>query len=496
MSDTEPGSCGVSRPLLRCAALRLLEAEHQSIEPPLMERAGCAAAGMAAQLASRGSRRVLILAGPGNNGGDGYVVARELYRLGYEVTVVSPGGERPLPPDAAAARGSWEAAGGGIQSDFDENSGWALAIDALFGIGLSRPLEGKWAAWIQRFNALSCPRLALDIPSGLDADTGQHRGPCIQATHTATFIALKPGLMTFDGPDVCGEVELFDLGVGAVQAAGHELSATCFEHCLQPRRHNVHKGRFGSAGIVGGATGMQGAALMASRAALYLGPGKVFLGLLESPSGVDALFPEVMWRAPSDVCSLASALAIGPGLGQTDMSRKVLQEALGFRGPLLVDADGLNLLADDAQLFGRMAMRGQQGIITPHPAEAARLLHCSVADIQHDRVESALELATQLRVIVVLKGCGSIVAVPDGRWFINPTGHGGMATGGMGDVLSGLLVALLAQGWPILEAALCGVYLHGAAADELAREGIGPVGLLASEIIPMARRLFNRWTSA
>lgn len=493
MPETETGSCGSTRPLLRCAALRLLEAEHHAAEPSLMERAGCAAAERAARLATGAGGEILVLVGPGNNGGDGFVVARELLRRGYRVTVASPGSSRDLPPDAAHAKALWEAAGGQIVADFDENTGWAMAIDALFGIGLSRPLEGIWAQWIDRFNALSCPRLALDIPSGLNADTGLRTGPCIQATHTATFIALKPGLLTFDGPDACGEIDLFDLGIGAVQSAGHELSMACFGHCLQPRRHNVHKGSFGSAGIIGGSAGMQGAALMASRAALHLGPGKVFLGLLASDSGVDAMFPEVMWRHPEDVCRLVNALAIGPGLGQTEMSHAVLQNALGFHGPLLVDADGLNLLAGDSRLAGMMAMRDRPGVITPHPAEAARLLHCTVADVQHDRVESALDLAARLRSIVVLKGCGSIVAVPDGRWFINPTGHGGMATGGMGDVLSGLLVGLLAQGWPVLEAVLCSVYLHGAAADALACDGAGPVGLTASEIMPVARRLFNRW---
>lgn len=480
-------------PILGSAALRLVEATHVQASPSLMERAGHAAAALAALLAGAPGARVLVLAGPGNNGGDGFVLARELLQRGFAVTLASVAPAGGYPADAAQARRDWLDAGGRIDSDFAEE-GWALAVDALFGIGLSRPLQGGWADWVARFNVLACPRLALDVPSGLNGDSGALTGPCVVATHTATFIAYKPGLLTLDGPDHCGELSLFDLDVVPNEAAGHVLTPACFATRLQPRRHNVHKGSFGAAGIVGGAAGMQGAALLAARAALHMGPGKVFLGMLAEGGGIDLLHPEIMWRPARDVSAWVDALAIGPGLGQSGNAVAALDEALGVEMPVLFDADALNLLAADPVWMARLARRQGGSVLTPHPAEAARLLGCRVAEVQADRVASALALAQRANAVVVLKGCGSVVAAPDGRWFINRTGHGGMASGGMGDALSGIIVALLAQGWRGLEATLCGVYLHGAAAQALAAEGVGPAGLTASETLPVVRRLFNALT--
>lgn len=496
LGNVNPNPCPSSRSfepaalILDSAALRSVETLHALDEPALMERAGCAAAVLAARLAGAAGSRVLVLAGPGNNGGDGFVLARELLQRGYVVTLASVAQTGRYPADAALARQRWLDAGGRIETVLPDGD-WALAVDALFGIGLSRPVEGIWADWIGRFNTLPCPRLALDVPSGLNGDTGSLTGPCVKATHTATFIALKPGLLTLEGPDHVGELSLFDLDVAPTEATGQVLTPACFAGDLRPRRHNVHKGSFGSAGVVGGATGMQGAALLAARAALYLGPGKIFLGMLAEGPGVDLLHPEIMWRSAQETLGLADALAIGPGLGQTAEALSALNMALDSSGPVLFDADALNLLAKEPALMERLAVRGAPSVLTPHPAEAARLMGSCVADVQADRVASALALARRTRAVVVLKGCGSIVAAPDGRWFINVTGHGGMASGGMGDVLSGIIVALLAQQWVALEATLCGVYLHGAAAQLLAGEACGPVGLTASEIPPAVRRLFN-----
>lgn len=482
-----------SLPVLRCRDVRGIEAAQLEAQASLMERAGLAAAGFALELLAGRPGCVLVLVGPGNNGGDGFVLARELRRQGVEVVLVSAAPAAKFPPDAAAARQSWLDAGGQILPDFIGTQ-WALVVDALFGIGLTRPIDGLHADWIARLNALSCPRLALDIPSGLNADTGALIGPCVQATHTATFIALKPGLLTLDGADCCGQVRVFDLDLPAPDATGHLLGLDCFAEQLQPRRRNTHKGQFGAVGVVGGAAGMQGAALLAARAALHLGPGKVFLGLLDAAgAGVDVMHPEIMWRNPADLILLASALVIGPGLGKGEAASVHLRRALGFAGPLLLDADGLNLLAAEPALLGVLAGRHGASVLTPHPAEAARLLQTSVAQVQADRVSIACELARRTQAVVVLKGCGSIVAAPDGRWFINTTGNSGMASGGMGDVLSGLITALLAQGWPALEATLCGVHLHGAAADQLALQGVGPIGLTAGETIAAARQLFNFW---
>ncbi|GAB2903248.1 bifunctional ADP-dependent NAD(P)H-hydrate dehydratase/NAD(P)H-hydrate epimerase [Uliginosibacterium flavum] len=480
-------------PILRCRDVRAIEAAQLEAQPPLMERAGLAAAGWVEELLACSPGCVLVLAGPGNNGGDGFVLARELRRQGIEVVLVSAAKVAKLPPDAAIARQSWLDAGGQILPDFIGTQ-WALVVDALFGIGLTRPIDGLHADWIARLNALSCPRLALDIPSGLNADTGALIGPCVQATHTASFIALKPGLLTLDGPDYCGQVRVFDLDLPLPQAMGREISPACFTDHLLPRRRNTHKGQFGAVGVVGGAAGMQGAALLAARAALHLGPGKVFLGLLDAAgAGVDVAYPEIMWRSPADLFLLVSALVIGPGLGKGEAASVHVRRVLGFTRPLLIDADGLNLLAAEPALLGVLAGRAGASVLTPHPAEAARLLQTSVAQVQADRVSTACELARRTQAIVVLKGCGSIVATPDGRWFINSSGNSGMASGGMGDVLSGLIAALLAQGWPALEATLCGVHLHGAAADQLATQGVGPVGLTAGETILAARHLFNFW---
>lgn len=483
----------LARPVLGSLAVREIELAHASLLPGLMERAGCAAARMALGLLAGQDGCVLVLAGPGNNGGDAYVVARALQEQGVRVVLVSVAEPDRLPADAARARAAWLAAGGQICRDFIGKQ-WALVVDGLFGIGLARPIEGVYADWIGRVNAMACPVLALDLPSGLDADTGCLPGPVVRATHTATFIALKPGLLTLDGPDHCGCIEVFDLGLSLPPAAGHEITPACFAQFLQPRRRNVHKGHFGAAGVIGGARGMTGAGVLAARAALRLGAGKVFLGLLDDGGWpVDPLYPEIMIRPPGDLHLMAEVLALGPGLGTSDTAQQHLRRALTFGGPLVLDADALNLIAEHPALQTLLAQRQPATVITPHPVEAARMLRVSVGAIQADRLASARELAERFRVVAVLKGCGSLVVAPDGTWFINASGNPGMATGGMGDVLTGLLLALLAQAWSPICAALAAVHLHGCAADQLARAGQGPVGLGAGETIDAARAVFNGW---
>lgn len=493
MSTDWKARAGRLDPVVDIASLRVLEQTWCEAEPSLMERAGAVAAQWALEILAGRNGPVLVLCGPGNNGGDGYVLARVLRKQGCEVLLVSQQPEGRLPEDAAAARARWLEAGGQIQRDF-VGSRWALVVDALFGVGLRRPLDGVHADWIARLAQCRCPVLALDLPSGLDAVSGAPTGPCVRATHTACFIAFKPGNLTLDGPDHCGELRLFDLGVEVGAGSGRLVAPALFDDWLRPRRRNVHKGDFGSAGVLGGAAGMSGAALLAARAALHLGAGKVFLGLLDAQAGgVDSCQPELMLRTPGELPMLSSALAVGPGLGQGEAALGHLRRALGFAGPLLLDADALNLLGAHASLHAVLRMREQATVLTPHPAEAGRLLQVPTAAIQADRVGQALELARRFAAVVVLKGCGSVIATPSGRWFINASGHGGMAVGGMGDVLSGLILALQAQGWPALEASCAAVHLHGIAAERLAAEGIGPVGLTPSETIPAARRCFNAW---
>ena len=479
------------RSILRSAALRAVEARCRDAEPPLMERAGRAAA-EAARAMLAGGGAPLVVAGPGNNGGDALVVARLLRERGFAPVVVFAGDAARLPTDARAAHDDWRAAGGELLDGIPAQD-FSLAIDGLFGIGVTRPLEGRYAQLVGRINALGCPVLALDVPSGLDADTGRVMGIAVRATRTLSFIALKPGLLTLDGPDHCGDVELAALGLAADATDGSVVAVDDFRARLAPRPRNSHKGSFGSTGILGGAPGMAGAALLAGRAGLKLGSGRVYVGMLERLA-VDPLQPELMLRSADEVFAHATALAVGPGLGQSDAALALLRRALETPLPLVLDADALNLVAAHPVLGKRCAARAAATLLTPHPAEAARLLGCAVDDVQADRIAAALELARRHRAHVVLKGCGSVLADTDGRWQINTTGNAGLASAGSGDVLSGIAVALLAQGWPAADALAAAVHLHGAAADELVADGTGPAGLTAGEVIDAARELFNRWT--
>lgn len=486
--------------LLLSPALRRIEAQYA--DRPLMQRAGLAAADFAGELAVDRERPVLVLAGPGNNGGDAFEAARLLRERFFAVHVVFAGDSGRLPADAAAARQRFLAAGGTTGEAIPDEAHWGLIIDGLFGIGLARPPEGRCAELIAAANRLAgrdaCPLLALDCPSGLNADTGAAFAPCIRASHTITFISAKPGLLTADGPDHCGEIRVAGLDLPPFAPDGGTIAPATFAACLKPRRNNTHKGSFGGAGILGGSRSMVGAALLAGRAALKLGTGRVYVGLLDpEPPTVDPVQPELMLRRVDTLFQAdLQALACGPGLGQSGEAVRLLEQALKCPLPLVLDADALNILATDGRLEGNLYNRVAPAVLTPHPAEAARLLESSTREIQADRVGAARELARRYASHVVLKGCGSVVATVDGRWWINTTGNPGMATAGMGDVLTGLVVALLAQNWPADAALLAAVHLHGAAADRLVADGIGPVGLTAGEVIDAARQLFNAWIAA
>jgi hydroxyethylthiazole kinase-like uncharacterized protein yjeF len=487
-----------SRPIHDVAALRTIESRHAAAEPPLMERAGAAAVSQALTFVAAGGPPPLIVCGPGNNGGDGLVLARLLREQGIAPVVVFAGDPAKLPADARAAFERYRAAGGTTIGEIPAGR-HSLAVDALFGIGLQRPLAGAHAALVERINGLGCPVLALDIPSGLCADTGRVLGCAVRADATVTFIALKPGLLTLEGPDHCGAVTVCDLGLAAedeLPARGRTVSPALFAARLAPRPLNSHKGMMGSVAILGGAPGMAGAALLAGRAALKLGAGRVHVGLLDAAApAVDAVQPELMLRKPGEILAagFATALAAGPGLGQGKAALDLLRQAIAMPLPLVLDADALNLLATRPVLAKQVRRRGAPTLVTPHPLEAARLLGCDAAAVQADRVRAALALAEKLNAVAVLKGCGSVIATPDGRWFINGSGNPGMASAGMGDVLTGLAATLLAQDWEADLAALCAVHLHGLAADLLAGGGIGPAGLTAGETIDAARRLFNTW---
>lgn len=451
--------------------------ERAAGDAPLMERAGAAAAALAAKIAGDGSKDVLVLAGPGNNGGDAKIVARILNEMHFRVTVASS--------MAAIAAGTR----------------WSLVVDGLFGIGLARPIDGEYGKLVDYVNAQACQVLALDIPSGIASDTGAVMGRAVRATHTITFIGLKPGLLTLDGPDHCGEVSVADLGIGKVPlevTKGWVAEPGLFASALAPRPRNFHKGRAGSVAILGGAAGMTGAALLAGRAALRLGAGRVYAGLLE-PLAVDTDALELMLRHADDVLGLdldLDAAVVGPGLGTGERAATLLGAVLASDLRCVLDADALNLIAGDTDLRKACAHREAETILTPHPAEAARLLAETTAKVQTDRLAAARMLATNLRAHAVLKGNGSICVARDGHWFVNTSGNPGMASAGMGDVLAGILGALLAQGYSGETALVLGTHLHGCAGDAAVAAGAGPVGLAASELIDPARRIWNEWRTA
>jgi hydroxyethylthiazole kinase-like uncharacterized protein yjeF len=335
------------------------------------------------------------------------------------------------------------------------------------------------------------------VPTGLDAATGVAHGPVIAASATATFIALKPGLLTGDGPDYCGDLSLHTLGIDAgSDASGMRLEWPALSRTLPAilsrRQRKTHKGTYGRACIVGGAEGLVGAALLAGRAALKLGAGRVVVALAaRNPPLVDWASPELMLRQPDTAGTDHDAWVVGPGLGNGERARAIVEKAAGYAQPLVLDADALNAVATEPMLRTLIAARTAPTLATPHPAEAARLLGCNTATVQADRVRAASELATALNALVVLKGAGSIVAAPDGHFDVNASGNPALATAGSGDVLAGILGALLAQGIDAKAALRIAVCLHGAAADALVAQNTGPLGVTASEVIDAARSLVN-----
>ncbi|MBS0319850.1 MAG: NAD(P)H-hydrate dehydratase [Proteobacteria bacterium] len=480
-------------PICRIAEVRVLERAHA--DDGLMERAGVALATRAAAMTAARSGPIVVLAGPGNNGGDGFVAARVLRAQFHDVAVVFTGDPARLPADAAAAHAAFRAAGG-TTVEMPPAATPALIIDALFGVGAARPLGKPYHGWVEWANASAAPILAVDVPTGLNADTGIATSPAIRADATLTFLTLKPGLLTAAGPDLVGQLDCDALGVEPPAAAGHCLAWTGYARTLPQvlarTTRNVHKGTFGTLAVVGGGAGMLGAPLLAARAALLTGAGKVQVGFAaDAHPPLDDRYPELMLRDGDAALDGATAVVVGPGLGRSPRARALVAKVVALTLPLVVDADALNLIADDSDLRGAVASRDAPTLVTPHPAEAARLLKTDTAAITRDRLTAATMLANQLRAHAVLKGAGSVIAHPDGHWAINTTGNAALAAAGTGDVLAGMLGALLAQRIAADEALELGVCLHGAAADALVARGVGPLGVPASEIALAARDLLN-----
>lgn len=484
--------------LYSVAEIRDIEqrAAHGLPAGTLMQRAGRAAANLALEMTR--DQAVLVLAGPGNNGGDALEAAANLALAGIDVAIIHLAGSAAVAPETAHALARAQAGDARFIEPLPDIAGWGLVIDGLIGIGLGRPLSGAARALAEAVNASGCQVLALDVPSGLDADTGAVIGPdgvAIAASRTITFIADKPGLHTFAGRDAAGEVIVADLGIDASfrpEPSARLNDCALFGEHLAPRKHNSHKGSFGDVAVVGGAAGMSGAAVLAARGALFAGAGRVFVAAIDPGPSFDSVQPEIMFRDAAGFKGADSTLVLGPGMGDSAAAIRVLVKALDGPSPLVIDADALNLIAASLDLQGHLQRRDGNVVLTPHPLEAARLLGVTAPVVQQDRLAAARELAARFHAVVVLKGSGTVIADADGMVVINTTGNPGLATGGTGDVLAGLCGSLLAQGWPAWEAALGAVWMHGAAADRLVAQGVGPIGMTAGELPAAIRVVFNQ----
>lgn len=483
-----------TRALDRCAS-----EEHGLPGIVLMKRAG---AGALAELRRRwpAARALTVLCGGGNNGGDGYIVAALARQRGLSARVVALADPQGLAGDAALACRFAVAAGvpvapwdGAAALDGD------VLVDALLGTGITRPVTGAYAEAIAALNAAPAPVLAIDIPSGLHADTGAELGVAVRAAATVTFIGRKLGLYTGRGPACAGDLVFNSLEVPAavyaqVAAAAELLDLAGLVGLLPARARDAHKGQFGHLMVIGGDRGFGGAALLAAEAAARTGAGLVSVATHpEHAASFLARRPELMVKGvPSGqelepLLAAPSVLVVGPGLGRSPWAEQMLQQALAAERPMVLDADALNLLAGGR--FGR-EFAGRRWVLTPHPGEAARLLSVDNAGIQHDRPGACRQLQHRFGGAVLLKGAGTLIADPEGRLGVCPYGNPGMASGGMGDVLSGVIGALLAQGLDPGSAARLGACLHGRAAD-LAAAADGERGLLATDLPDRIRKLLN-----
>ncbi|EOS95122.1 bifunctional ADP-dependent NAD(P)H-hydrate dehydratase/NAD(P)H-hydrate epimerase [Erwinia tracheiphila] len=450
----------------------------------LMKRAGEAAFSHLCLLWPQ-KQHWLILCGHGNNGGDGFVIARLAQARGLTVTVIADEGNKSLPQEAQQARNEWLAAGGvsqGLAMDWPDKVD--VIVDALLGTGLKHAPEGAYQALIERANAHPAPVFAVDIPSGLMATEGTAPGKVIQADHTLTFIALKPGLLTGKARDYVGKLHYHGLNLQSWLASQNapfaRYDAACLVRWLQPRRPSCHKGNNGKLLIIGGDHGTGGAIRLVGEAALRAGAGLVRV-LTQKDNIVPLLTarPELMVdelnkQTLEDALEWTDVVVIGPGLGQEDWGKNALKKVENSQKPMLWDADALNLLAINPD-------KRQNRIITPHPGEAARLLGVSTIEIESDRLLSAQRLAKQYGGVVVLKGAGTLIATDKGQLAFADVGNASMATGGMGDVLSGIIGGLLGQKLALYEAACAGCVVHGAAAEQVSKR-TGQRGMIASDL--------------
>ena len=484
--------------LYSTAAIRELEqlaiAECDVTGYDLMNRAGAAVLAVIRERYPH-ARRLLVCCGAGNNAGDGYVVARLAQRAGYVADVVSLVEPETLTGDARRAWQDWQTLGLGL-TDADNLTEVDVVVDALLGTGLSREVEGVWRSLIEAINVSQVPVIAIDIPSGLNADTGSVMGVAVTADITVSFVGLKPGLFIHQAADYCGDIVLenLDLPASLQQQVAAQARLLCVEDIkknLKPRQRNSHKNQHGHVLVVGGDSGMAGAVRLTAEAALRAGAGLV--SVVTRPEHVTALVSArselMVWGSaqgeiPAALLQRANVIAVGPGLGQDDWGRRLLSQVLAVQIAKVIDADALRLLTPEDG-------PRQDWILTPHPGEAAQLLGLASAEIQADRCRAVKQLYQTYGGVVVLKGAGTLVgSAADALCAVCPHGNPGMAVAGMGDVLTGVIAALVAQGCSHKQAAEWGVLIHACAGDIAAQDG-GERGLLASDLFVAIRRMVN-----
>ena len=441
------------------------------------------------------AKRWQIVCGPGNNGGDGYVLARLAAQKGIAVSVLAATPPDALSGDAKTAFHDLAAQGGVVgewQGELDDEA--HLLVDALLGSGLQRDLDGKFAKIVEAINVHLGGVMSLDIPTGLNGNSGQIMGTAVVADLTVTFVGLKAGLFIGSAARCVGEIAFAGLGIPAdcrdgIPVQMRRIDDTVLQLALPPRQADAHKGDFGHLLLIGGGPGMPGAVRLAGAAALRSGAGRVTVATHPGnvvPVAADC--PELMFRAVAEAADLADILsrvdtiAIGPGLGTGEWARQLLDVALDAGLPLVLDADALNLLPTQAK-------RAKGWILTPHPGEAARLLDSRPAAIQKDRPKALADLKERYGGTIVLKGAGTLVSAENGPCWLCTAGNPGMAAPGMGDVLTGIIAGLVAQGLAAELAAVCGVLAHAHAGDAAAKAG--QRGLMASDLLPELRTLLN-----
>jgi NAD(P)H-hydrate epimerase len=472
----------------------LVTEQHNVSTAKLMSRAGSAALASIKNHWPQ-AERLLIVCGTGNNGGDGFELARQAIELNYRVVIYQVGNDE-MSNETAAARAALLATGTEIQQFEDSLPSTDIMVDALLGTGLNRPIEGTYLAAIEAINNNKrAPVLSLDIPSGLQADTGSAMDIAVKATICLSFIGLNKGLFIGEGPNFSGTVCFDSLQIPSAlykqfSPIARRVSLENDGDLLAPRERTGHKGLYGHLLIIGGDHGMPGAARVAAEAGGRVGAGLVSIGTREVHSPIlNQARPCLMCygvEAPEDLAPLierANSLTVGPGLGQGSWGKALFQQAIDSNLPMVVDADALNLLSQNPRRYDNW-------VLTPHPGEAARLLGCTSDEIQADRFKAVQELQNRYGGVAVLKGSGTLIYDGTEPTRLSTWGNPGMGSGGMGDVLAGVIGGLLAQGFPLMDAACVGVTLHGMAGDKAAEQD-GERGMLAMDLIPHLRHLAN-----